>query len=129
MERVTSVVIASIGLCSSASVLLDLGGGVFPADNRCYMKITEVKIVPVNEGRLGAYVSITFDHCFIISDLKLIRSKKGYLVSMPRRKRAKEHPWGARSSNDANQLRHLEIRGLGRKRRVRESWAWIAERA
>ena len=86
MERVTSVVIASIGLCSSASVLLDLGGGAFPADNRCYMKITEVKIVPVNEGRLGAYVSITFDHCFIISELKLIRSKKGYLVSIPRRR-------------------------------------------
>ena len=52
------------------------------------MEITEVKIVPVDEGRLRAYVSITFDHCFVISELKLIRSKKGYLVSMPRRKRA-----------------------------------------
>src|SRR5712692_4484429 len=52
------------------------------------MEITEINIVPVDEGRLRAYVSITFDHCFVISELKLIRSKKGYLVSMPRRKRA-----------------------------------------
>ena len=35
--------------------------------------------------------------------------------------------FGARSSNDANQLRQLEIHCLGRKRRVRESW--VAERS
>ena len=34
-----------------------------------YMEITEVKIIPVDEGRLRAYVSITFDHCFVISEL------------------------------------------------------------
>ena len=52
------------------------------------MKITEVKIVPVDQGRLKAYVTITIDDCFVLRELKLIRSKNGYLVAMPRRKGA-----------------------------------------
>ena len=36
------------------------------------MKITEVKVYPVNEDRLKAYVSLTIDDCFIIRDLKII---------------------------------------------------------
>ena len=52
------------------------------------MKITEVKIVPGTEGPLRAYVSITFDDCFVVSEIKLIRDSKGYSVVMPRRKRA-----------------------------------------
>ena len=51
------------------------------------MQITEVKIVPVDEERLKGYVTITLDNCFVISEIKIIRSKKGYLVQMPQRKR------------------------------------------
>jgi DNA-binding cell septation regulator SpoVG len=30
---------------------------------------------------LRAYVSITFDDCFVISEIKLIRGKKGHAIS------------------------------------------------
>ena len=52
------------------------------------MKITDLKIVPVeNNEHLKGYVTITFDKCLVISELKLIRVAKGYYVQMPRRKR------------------------------------------
>jgi DNA-binding cell septation regulator SpoVG len=41
------------------------------------MKITEIKIVPADEGRIKADVTITFDNCLVVSQLKLIKSKKG----------------------------------------------------
>jgi stage V sporulation protein G len=52
------------------------------------MEITEVRFVPADKDRLRAYVTITLDHCLEIRGLKLVRSKKGYLVSMPSRKKA-----------------------------------------
>jgi len=52
------------------------------------MKITEVKIYPVeNGGRLKAYATMVFDDSFIIRDLKVIEGEKGFFVSMPSRKR------------------------------------------
>ncbi len=51
------------------------------------MKITEVKIFPVNEDRLKAYVSITLDACFVIRDLKVIQGPNGLFVAMPSKKR------------------------------------------
>jgi stage V sporulation protein G len=51
------------------------------------MEITEIKIVPIDEERLRASINITFDDCFRINGLKLIKGKKGYLLSMPQRKR------------------------------------------
>ena len=53
------------------------------------MKITEVKLVPTTYGPLRAYVSLTFDDCFVVSEIKLMQGDKGYWVVMPRRKRAK----------------------------------------
>jgi stage V sporulation protein G len=35
------------------------------------MDVTEVKVFPVEEERLKAYVTVTFDHCFVVRDLKL----------------------------------------------------------
>jgi stage V sporulation protein G len=52
------------------------------------MEITEIKIVPADEDRIKAYATITFDDCFVVSQLKLIKSKKGYLVTMPARRRS-----------------------------------------
>jgi stage V sporulation protein G len=51
------------------------------------MKVTEVKIFPVNEDRLKAYVSITFENCFVVRDLKIINGNNGLFVAMPSKKR------------------------------------------
>jgi len=51
------------------------------------MEITEVRVFPVNEEKLRAYVTITFDRCFVIRDLKIIQGATGLFVSMPSKKR------------------------------------------
>jgi stage V sporulation protein G len=51
------------------------------------MQITEVKVFPVEEEKLKAYVTITIDACFVIRDIKIIQSTAGYFVSMPSKKR------------------------------------------
>jgi stage V sporulation protein G len=51
------------------------------------MEVTEVKIFPVQEDRLKAYATITFDHCFVIRDLKVISGNNGLFVAMPSKKR------------------------------------------
>ena len=51
------------------------------------MKITEVKVFPVNEDRLKAYVTITLENCFVVRDLKIIKGNEGLFVAMPSKKR------------------------------------------
>jgi stage V sporulation protein G len=51
------------------------------------MEVTEVRVFPVDEEKLRAYVTITFDHCFVIRDLKIIRGTTGLFISMPSKKR------------------------------------------
>src|SRR6476620_6381627 len=51
------------------------------------MKITEIKIFPVNEERLKAYVSIIIEGCFVVRDLKIINGNNGLFVAMPSKKR------------------------------------------
>ena len=51
------------------------------------MEITEIVVYPVNEDKLRAYVTLTFDHCFVVRDLKVIKAQKGYFVAMPNKKR------------------------------------------
>jgi len=51
------------------------------------MEVTEVRVFPVNEEKLRAYVTITFDRCFVIRDLKIIQGANGLFVSMPSKKR------------------------------------------
>jgi stage V sporulation protein G len=50
------------------------------------MEVTDVRVFPVNEGKLRAYVTITIDHCFVIRDLKIISGASGLFVSMPSKK-------------------------------------------
>jgi stage V sporulation protein G len=52
-----------------------------------HMKITEVKVFPVNEDRLKAYVSITIEGSFVVRDLKIIQGPSGLFVAMPSKKR------------------------------------------
>ncbi len=51
------------------------------------MEITEVKVFPVNEDKLKAYVTIIFDNCFVVRDLKIIHGNTGLFVAMPSKKR------------------------------------------
>jgi len=51
------------------------------------LNITEVRVYPVQEDRLKAYVTITFDDCFIVRDLKIIQGNNGLFVAMPSKKR------------------------------------------
>ena len=51
------------------------------------MEVTEVRVYPVDEDKLRAYVTITFDHCFVVRDLKIIRGNTGLFVSMPSKRR------------------------------------------
>ncbi len=51
------------------------------------MQVTEVNVFPVNEEKLKAYVTITFDNCFVVRDLKIINGKDGLFVAMPSKKR------------------------------------------
>lgn len=51
------------------------------------LKITNIRIFPVHEDKLKAFVSIVFDDCFLVSDIKVIHGKKGLFISMPSKKR------------------------------------------
>jgi stage V sporulation protein G len=51
------------------------------------MNITDVKIFPVDEDKLRAYVTITLDGCFVVRDLKVIQGATGLFVAMPAKKR------------------------------------------
>ena len=50
------------------------------------MEITEIKIYPINQEQLKAYVTITLDNCFVIRDLKIIQGDRRLFVAMPNKK-------------------------------------------
>ena len=51
------------------------------------MEITQVRVFPVHEDKLKAFVSVIFDSCFVVSDIKIIQGVNGLFVSMPSKKR------------------------------------------
>jgi stage V sporulation protein G len=51
------------------------------------MDITEVRVFPVDEEKLKAYVTITLDNCFVIRDLKVINGTTGLFIAMPAKRR------------------------------------------
>lgn len=53
------------------------------------MKVTELRIRRVEaEGKLKAYVTVTFDNCFVVHNVKIIEGKAGLFIAMPSRKTA-----------------------------------------
>ncbi|MDR2782566.1 MAG: septation regulator SpoVG [Treponema sp.] len=51
------------------------------------MKITDIRIRKVSgEGKLKAYVTVTFDDCFVVHNVKIIEGRSGAFVAMPSRK-------------------------------------------
>ena len=51
------------------------------------MNITEVKVFPVDEEKLKAYITIVIDNCFVVRDLKIINGVSGLFVAMPSKRR------------------------------------------
>ena len=52
------------------------------------MEITEVRVI-LKEGpdkKLKAYATLTFDNCFVVRNVKVIKGNKGLFVAMPSRK-------------------------------------------
>ena len=75
------------------------------------MKITEVKVYPVEDGgRLKAYATLVFDDCFIVRDLKVIGGDTDLFVSMPSRRRKDGtfrdivHPLNSQMRTDVEQM-------------------------
>ena len=51
------------------------------------MRISEIKIFPIGEDKLRAFVSIVFDDCFMVNDIRVIQGKDGLFISMPSRRK------------------------------------------
>ncbi len=84
------------------------------------MQITEVKVFPVSEEKLRAFVSIVVDSCFMINDIKVIRGKDGLFISMPsRKKKSGDFKDVAHPLNNETR-RMIEERVLGEYERVLE---------
>jgi stage V sporulation protein G len=50
------------------------------------MLITEITIHPTNEDLVRAYVSIVFDNCFMVGEIRIIKGPTGLFVSFPAKK-------------------------------------------
>ena len=48
------------------------------------MRITQVRIYPIDGPNLLGYAEITIDDCFCVGDLIIFRKPKGYRIAMPR---------------------------------------------
>lgn len=54
------------------------------------MQITEIKVHLMDEERLKAFVSVTFDNCFAVRNMKVVEGQNGLMLCMPSRKAADE---------------------------------------
>jgi len=51
------------------------------------MEISDIRVKKVHgDGKLKAYVSVTFNECFVVHNMKVIEGKNGIFVAMPSRK-------------------------------------------
>ena len=50
------------------------------------MEITEITVSIRDEDKLKAFVNVTFENCFVVRGMKVIKGATGYFVSMPSRK-------------------------------------------
>ena len=84
------------------------------------MEITEVKVFPVRDKKLRAFVSIVFDGSFMVNDIKVIQGNDGLFISMPSRRKKNgrfkdiAHPL----NQEARQV--IEDRIIGEYQRVTE---------
>ena len=57
------------------------------------MKITEVRIYPTNEKMVKAYATISFDNCFLVPEIRVIKGPTGLFVSFPAKKQRDGTYW------------------------------------
>ena len=57
------------------------------------MQITEVRIRLANEDLVKAYVSICFDDCFLVYDIRVIKVPTGLFISFPAKKLSDGTHW------------------------------------
>lgn len=51
------------------------------------MDISDIRIRKIDSGdRLKAFVTITFDECFVVHNIKIIEGKNGIFIAMPSRR-------------------------------------------
>ena len=50
------------------------------------MEITEIRVHLRKEDKLKAFATVTFDHCFVVRNMKVIESGNGLILCMPSRK-------------------------------------------
>ncbi|GAB6392115.1 MAG: septation regulator SpoVG [Treponematales bacterium] len=51
------------------------------------MEATDIRIRKVSgEGKLLAYVTVTFDECFVVHNVKIIEGSNGVFIAMPSRR-------------------------------------------
>lgn len=51
------------------------------------MNITDMRIRKmISEGKMRAVISVTFDNCFVVHDIKVVEGKNGLFMAMPSRK-------------------------------------------
>ena len=51
------------------------------------MEITDVRVSMRDEEKLKAFVTVTFDDCFVVRGLKIIEGSEGLFVAMPSRRK------------------------------------------
>lgn len=75
------------------------------------MQVTDIRVRKVDkDGKMKAIVSITFDHAFVVHDIKVIEGKKGLFIAMPSRKSTDNefkdiaHPINPETRNELQEL-------------------------
>jgi stage V sporulation protein G len=76
------------------------------------MEVTELKVFAVQEEKLKAYIAITFDHCFVVRDLKVIRGNNGLFVAMPSKKKKDGTYWDTAHPLNSQTRKRIESIGL-----------------
>ena len=52
------------------------------------MEITEIRVTLRNEDKLKAFVTVTFDKCFAVRNMKIVKGDKGAASSSARGSRS-----------------------------------------
>ncbi|MBK8870092.1 MAG: septation protein SpoVG family protein [Elusimicrobia bacterium] len=52
------------------------------------MEITEIRVMLRTEDKLKAFVTVTFDKCFAVRNMKIVEGENGPMLCMPSRKLA-----------------------------------------
>ena len=50
------------------------------------MEISEIRVHLRSEDKLKAFVTVTFDNCFVVRNMKIVEGNKGLILCMPSRK-------------------------------------------